>query len=303
MTASGTFIINGAERVIVSQIVRSPGVYFDKKTDKATNSSVYGTTIIPYHGAWLEYETDLNDVFYVRIDKNRKLPATLLLKALGAYEADKPHTWLSCVDRSRGRRRHRRARSARSSATTSVSSPLLERDTCISRDDLPARDLPASSVPAIPRRWRAARPCSKASSLTAAATTFPTSAATSSTRSSRSTRALRATIWLRPLADPDDRRDHRRRRRNASPASASASWRSRVLTPCVITVGENETVRVFSNGMVDAADFVRFSDDDAGEPPHHQGRARSARARPLHPPAPATCEQYRGRQTLKEVLT
>ena len=54
MTASGTFIINGAERVIVSQIVRSPGIYFDKKTDK-TNSSVYGTTIIPYHGAWLEY--------------------------------------------------------------------------------------------------------------------------------------------------------------------------------------------------------------------------------------------------------
>ena len=96
MTEGGTFIINGAERVIVSQIVRSPGVYFDRKTDKA-NISVFSATLIPYHGAWLEYETDVNDVLYVRIDKNRKLPVTWLLKALGAYKADKPYTWLSCL--------------------------------------------------------------------------------------------------------------------------------------------------------------------------------------------------------------
>ncbi len=64
MTPSGTFVINGAERVIVSQIVRSPGMYYGKKTDKADNST-YGTTVIPYRGAWLEYETDLNDMFYV----------------------------------------------------------------------------------------------------------------------------------------------------------------------------------------------------------------------------------------------
>ncbi|MCM1149624.1 MAG: DNA-directed RNA polymerase subunit beta [Butyricicoccus sp.] len=97
MTAGGTFIINGAERVIVSQIVRSPGIYFDKKTDKAL-ISVYGTTIIPYHGAWLEFETDANDVFYVRIDKNRKIPVTWLLKAMGRYDASEPSTWLSCCD-------------------------------------------------------------------------------------------------------------------------------------------------------------------------------------------------------------
>ncbi len=97
MTEGGTFIINGAERVIVSQIVRSPGVYYDKKTDKAS-TSIYGTTLIPYHGAWLEYETDVNDVFYVRIDKNRKLPITCLLRAIGVYRQDRPHTWLSCVD-------------------------------------------------------------------------------------------------------------------------------------------------------------------------------------------------------------
>ncbi len=96
MTPGGTFVINGAERVIVSQIVRSPGVYFDKTTDKAM-ISVYASTVIPYHGAWLEYETDANDVFNVRIDKNRKLPITWFLKAMGAYDENKPATWLSCV--------------------------------------------------------------------------------------------------------------------------------------------------------------------------------------------------------------
>ncbi|MBE6955959.1 MAG: DNA-directed RNA polymerase subunit beta [Ruminococcaceae bacterium] len=82
MTQSGTFVINGAERVIVSQIVRSPGMYYSRTVDKADNVS-YATTVIPYRGAWLEYETDLNDVFYVRIDKNRKLPITCLIRAVG----------------------------------------------------------------------------------------------------------------------------------------------------------------------------------------------------------------------------
>ena len=101
MTAGGTFIINGAERVIVSQIVRSPGVYFDKTTDKAM-ISVYATTIIPYHGAWLEFETDANDVFYVRIDKNRKIPVTWLLKGMGRYDEKNPATWLSCCNTTAG---------------------------------------------------------------------------------------------------------------------------------------------------------------------------------------------------------
>ena len=82
MTDAGTFVINGAERVIVSQIVRSPGVYFAKNADKADNIT-YASTVIPYRGAWLEYETDLSDVFYVRIDKNRKLPVTCLIRAVG----------------------------------------------------------------------------------------------------------------------------------------------------------------------------------------------------------------------------
>ena len=82
MTPSGTFVINGAERVIVSQLVRSPGVYYAMNYDK-TGKKLFASTIIPNRGAWLEYESDLNDVFGVRIDKNRKLPVTTFIRALG----------------------------------------------------------------------------------------------------------------------------------------------------------------------------------------------------------------------------
>ena len=82
MTDSGTFIINGAERVIVSQIVRSPGMYYEVNSDRPEKNTINGT-VIPYRGAWLEYETDINEVFYARIDKNRKLPVTSLIRILG----------------------------------------------------------------------------------------------------------------------------------------------------------------------------------------------------------------------------
>jgi len=82
MTDSGTFIINGAERVIVSQVVRSPGIYFDMQHDKI-GKELYNATVIPNRGAWLEYGTDSNDVFSVRIDRTRKLPVTVLIRALG----------------------------------------------------------------------------------------------------------------------------------------------------------------------------------------------------------------------------
>ena len=81
MTESGTFVINGAERVIVSQLVRSPGVYFNDSYDK-TGKKLYASTINPNRGAWLEYETDSNDFFYVRIDKNRKIPITTFIRAM-----------------------------------------------------------------------------------------------------------------------------------------------------------------------------------------------------------------------------
>ncbi len=83
MTDSGTFVINGAERVIVSQLVRSPGVYLRHRSKDRTGKDLFTATVIPNRGAWLEYETDSNDVFYVRIDKNRKLPITTLIRALG----------------------------------------------------------------------------------------------------------------------------------------------------------------------------------------------------------------------------
>ena len=82
MTETGTFVINGAERVIVSQLVRSPGVYYHMDHDK-TGKELYTNTVIPNRGAWLEYETDANDLFYVRIDKNRKIFITTFLRALG----------------------------------------------------------------------------------------------------------------------------------------------------------------------------------------------------------------------------
>ena len=83
MTESGTFVINGAERVVVSQLVRSPGIYYGKEIDLKTDLPLLTSTVIPYRGAWLEYETDANEMFWVRIDKNRKLPITELIRAIG----------------------------------------------------------------------------------------------------------------------------------------------------------------------------------------------------------------------------
>ena len=83
MTEAGTFVINGAERAVVSQLVRSPGAYYAEKTDEKTGKRLFSSTIIPNRGAWLEYETSANDVLYVRIDKNRKLPITTFVRALG----------------------------------------------------------------------------------------------------------------------------------------------------------------------------------------------------------------------------
>ena len=87
MTSTGTFVINGAERVIVSQLVRSPGVYYDKVMDPSA-FYLYGTTVIPNRGAWIEYETDLNHVIYARVDRTRKVPATVLLRAMGLETND-----------------------------------------------------------------------------------------------------------------------------------------------------------------------------------------------------------------------
>ena len=133
MTKGGTFIINGAERVIVSQIVRSPGVYFGHDVDKSM-ISIYSTTVIPYHGAWLEYETDGNDMFNVRIDKNRKLPITWFLRAMGAYNENNPSTWLSCIDdKAVGAVTGERLREIYGEDERMVAT--IEKDTCHDRDE------------------------------------------------------------------------------------------------------------------------------------------------------------------------
>ena len=121
MTKGGTFVINGAERVIVSQIVRSPGMYYGHEVDKA-DQHTYTATVIPYRGAWLEYETDNANVFYVRIDKNRKLPITCLIRALGVQTDAADQADLFGED-------------ARILAT-------MEKDTCQDPGGVPAGDLP-----------------------------------------------------------------------------------------------------------------------------------------------------------------
>ena len=99
MTESGTFVINGAERAIVSQLVRSPGAYFAKKIDEKTGKKLFSSTIIPNRGAWIEYETSVNDVLYVRIDKNRKLPVTTFVRALGLGTNEQIREYLGTDER------------------------------------------------------------------------------------------------------------------------------------------------------------------------------------------------------------
>ena len=98
MSDRGTFIINGTERVVVSQLVRSPGVYFDSEMDKQSDKELFFSKIIPSRGAWLEFETDKKDTVGVRIDRKRKQPATVLLRALGGRRTRR--SWLSLTARS-----------------------------------------------------------------------------------------------------------------------------------------------------------------------------------------------------------
>jgi DNA-directed RNA polymerase subunit beta len=131
MTDGGAFVVNGAERVIISQIIRSPGAYYEKTTDK-TNMSVYATTVIPYRGAWLEYETDSTDMFNVRIDKNRKLPITCLLRAIGK-RTDEPYTWLSMAGAETGAVTNEQLKEIFGEDERIIST--IDKDACHSREE------------------------------------------------------------------------------------------------------------------------------------------------------------------------
>jgi len=132
MTNAGTFIINGAERVVVSQIIRSPSVYFEKKTDLKTAITIYAATLIPYRGAWLEYETDASDGFYVRVDKNRKLPVTWLLRAVGRPN-DNAYSRLSVSGASMGAETSEQLKEIFGDDERILAT--LEKDTCRSCED------------------------------------------------------------------------------------------------------------------------------------------------------------------------
>ena len=167
MTDKGTFIINGTERVVVSQLVRSPGVYFDKTIDKTSDKDIYSSKVIPQRGAWLEFEIDKRDAVGVRIDRKRKQSVTVLLKALGWDDAPHP----------RGVRAVRVDDGRPWTRTTPV--PRTRR--CSTSTASCAR---ASRRPVRPRR-----PCWTTCTSTPSATTWPRSGATRSTRSWRSAAA------------------------------------------------------------------------------------------------------------------
>ena len=175
----GTFVINGAERVIVSQIVRSPGVYYARNADKADNIT-YAVTVIPYRGAWLEYETDLSDIFNVRIDKNRKLPVTCLIRAVG------PQTDSEILE-------------------LFGEEPLLvstlEKDTCKTREEA-MLEIYRKLRPGEPPLWTQRSPSSTAFSLTPAVMTCPQWDGINSTKSSPCGPGFPARSWPRRWRTP-----------------------------------------------------------------------------------------------------
>ena len=234
MTNGGTFVINGAERVIVSQIVRSPGMYYGHEVDKA-DQHTYTATVIPYRGAWLEYETDPTDVFYVRIDKNRKIPITCLIRALGV-ETD-------------GQIKELFGEDERILAT-------LEKDTCKTREE---------SLLEIYRRLRPGEPPTVESAESYLEALFFDSRRYDVSKVGRYKFNKKMDIWTRlagqtlaaPVADPLTGEILAMDGENLSRDKAKELSR-RGVNEAVITTLDGKTVKVFSNGMVDMQAFVDF---------------------------------------------
>ena len=258
MTNGGTFVINGAERVIVSQIIRSPGVYYEKKTDK-TGSAVYATTVIPYRGAWLEYETDAGDMFNVRIDKNRKLPITWLLRSVGK-KTDEPYTWLSMTGGEVGGDTTEKLKEIfgediRITAT-------LEKDTCKSREE---------SLIEIYRRLRPGDPPTVDSAETLLRNLFFDPRRYDISTAGRYKFNKKLAIWHRIAG-------HKLSRPIVSPATGEVlAQEGEVLSrdraeeldgmgiiEAYILDHDDKEVKVFSNGMVPMEAFVDFDPKEVG---------------------------------------
>ncbi len=239
MTNGGTFVINGAERVIVSQIVRSPGMYYGHEVDKA-DQHTYSATVIPYRGAWLEYETDTQDTFFVRIDKNRKLPITCLIRALGII-SDSEIKELFGED-------------VRIMAT-------LERDTCRTREE---------SLLEIYRRLRPGEPPTVENAESYLNSLFFDSRRYDVSKVGRYKFNKKMDIWARlanqvlaePVADP----------MTGEVLAEAGELLDRKAAHRISDHGVNEAiidvngvrVKVFSNGMVDMSRFVDFDPKDYG---------------------------------------
>ncbi len=239
MTDSGTFVINGAERVIVSQLVRSPGMYYTRTADKADNLT-YTTTVIPYRGAWLEYETDLSDIFYVRIDKNRKLPVTCLIRALG------PRTDAEIIELF--------GEDERILAT-------IEKDTCKTYEE---------SILEIYRKLRPGEPPTVDSAETLIANTFFDPRRYDLSAVGRYKFNKKMALWTRlanhtlaaPVADP------RTGEIIAEAGETLTRERARELddrgvNEAVLDI-DGKLVKVFSNNMVHLKDFVDFDPEEVG---------------------------------------
>ena len=233
MTNGGTFVINGAERVIVSQIVRSPGVYFGDEVDK-TDQHIYSATVIPYRGAWLEYETDFNDVFWVRIDKNRKLPITCLIRALGVA-TDGQITEMFGED--------------------PLIKATMDKDPCKTREE---------SLLEIYRRLRPGEPPTVESSESYLEALFFDARRYDVSKVGRYKFNKKLDIWSRlngqtlaqPVTDPMTGEIIAMNGETLNRAKAH-EISSRGVSRAVIDVNGREVV-VFSNGMVDMAKFVDF---------------------------------------------
>ena len=239
MTNGGTFVINGAERAIISQIVRSPGMYYGHEVDKA-DQHTYTATVIPYRGAWLEYETDSANVFWVRIDKNRKLPITFLIRALG-------------VD-SEGKIKELFGEDARIIAT-------LEKDTCKTKEE---------SLLEIYRKLRPGEPPTVETATDHLYGLLFDAHRYDVSRVGRYKFNKKMDIWSRlsgqiaaePIADPMSGEilvmpGELITRTMAHELSAKG------VNEAVLTVND-QNVKVFSNGMVDMANFVPFDPKEYG---------------------------------------
>ena len=234
MTNGGTFVINGGERVIVSQIVRSPGMYYGHEVDKAEQHT-YTTTVIPYRGAWLEYETDNQGVFYVRIDKNRKLPITCLIRALGV-DTDQKVLDLFGED--------------------PLIRATLEKDTCKTREE---------SLLEIYRRLRPGEPPTVENAESYMQTLFFDPRRYDVSKVGRYKFNKKMDIWSRlsgqtlaePVADPMTGEILAMPGQVLTRVQAQEISR-RGVNQAELALEGGRTLRVFSNGMVDMGAFVDF---------------------------------------------